>query len=55
MPITVNEKNGIRMRGLAKPGQAYANRLLRRVLIATKRGVLKLALCKGQEVCKGEG
>ena len=37
MPVVVNEKNGIRMQRLTKPGQAYANGLLRRLRMTTKK------------------
>ena len=56
MPVVVNEKNGIRMHRLTKPGQAYANGLLRRLKMTTKKSaklLLKGALRKGQEVYKG--
>ena len=40
MPVVVNEKNGIRMQRLTKPGQAYANGLLRKLRMKRVRKVL---------------
>jgi|GEM_PF-4799648 len=58
MPVMVNEKNGIRIQQLVKPGQACVNRLLRRLRMTTKKSaklLLKGALSKEQEIYKGEG